>query len=43
VNVTDWPNTEGFTELVTVVLLAALLIVCVIAAELLALKLASPE
>jgi hypothetical protein len=42
VNVTDWPKTDGFTELVTVVELFDLLTVCVMAAEVLPAKLLSP-
>ena len=42
VNVTDWPNTDGFTEELNVVELFPLLTVCVIADEVLALKLLSP-
>jgi hypothetical protein len=42
VNVTDWPNTDGLTEVVTVVELESVVTVCVIAGEVLALKLASP-
>jgi hypothetical protein len=42
VKVTAWPNTDGFTELVTVVVVASRLTVWVIAAEVLALKLPSP-
>ena len=42
VKVTAWPDADGFTDEVTVVELLALLTVCVIAAEVLVLKLASP-
>jgi hypothetical protein len=42
VKVTAWPNTDGFTDEVTVVELEALLTVWVIAVEMLELKLASP-
>jgi hypothetical protein len=42
VNVTDWPNSDGFTELVTVVELFDLLTVWVMAAEVLLPKLLSP-
>ena len=42
VTVTDWPNTDGFTEVVNVVEVASLITVWVIAAEPPALKLASP-
>ena len=42
VKVTDCPNTDGFTDEVTVVELLALFTVCVMAAEVLELKLASP-
>ena len=42
VKVTVWPNTDGFTDDVTDVELDALLTVWVMAAEVLALKLASP-
>ena len=42
VNVTDWPDTDGFTELVSVVELDALLTVCVTAKDALELKLLSP-
>jgi hypothetical protein len=42
VKVTDWPNTVGFTELVTVVELFDLLTVWVTAAEVLPAKLLSP-
>ena len=42
VKVTAWPKSDGFTELVTVVVLLPLLTVWVIAVEVLLLKLASP-
>ena len=42
VKVTDCPNTDGFTDEVTVVELLALFTVCGMAAEVLELKLASP-
>ena len=42
VKVTAWPKSDGFTELVTVVVLLPLLTVWVIAVEMLELKLASP-
>ena len=42
VKVTDWPNTDAFGELLTDVELLPLLTVCVMAAEALVLKLASP-
>ena len=42
VKVTDWPNTDGFTEELTVVELFPLLTVWVIVDEMLALKLLSP-
>src|SRR5438309_1526123 len=42
VKVVDWPNTVGFVELTTVVELAPLLTVWVMAADALALKLVSP-
>src|SRR6266404_5675800 len=42
VNVTDWPNTEGFSEELTVVVVEPLLTVCVNAAEVLLVKVASP-
>ena len=42
VKVTAWPNSDGFTELVTAVVLVPVATVCVIAAELLAVKLVSP-
>src|SRR5262249_34417291 len=42
VKVIAWPNTDGLTELVTAVELFALLTVCVMAAEVLAVKFASP-
>jgi hypothetical protein len=42
VNVTAWPDADGFTELVIVVVLFALFTVCVMAADVLPLKLASP-
>ena len=42
VKVTDWPNTDGFTDEVTVVELLALLTVCVMAAEVLPAKFVSP-
>jgi hypothetical protein len=42
VKVTDWPNTDGLSELVTVVEVEPWLTVCVIAAEVLAVKLPSP-
>ena len=41
-NTADWPNTVGFTVDVAVVATDALFTVCVIAAEVLVLKLASP-
>jgi hypothetical protein len=43
VKVTDWPNTDGFTDELTAVELLALLTVCVMAAEVLPAKLLSPE
>jgi hypothetical protein len=43
VNVTSWPNTVGFTEEVTVVVLESLLTVWVMGADVLELKLLSPE
>ena len=42
VKVTDWPNTDGFTDEVTVVELLALLTVCVMAAVVLPAKFVSP-
>jgi hypothetical protein len=42
VKVTAWPDADGFTDEVTVVELLALFTVCVMAAEVLLLKLASP-
>jgi hypothetical protein len=42
VKVTAWPEADGFTDEVTVVELLALFTVCVMAAEVLLLKLASP-
>jgi hypothetical protein len=42
VKVTDWPNTEGFTDEVTVVELDAWLTVWVMAAEVLPVKFVSP-
>ena len=42
VNVTAWPDADGFTDEVTVVELEALLTVWVIAAEVLLLKFVSP-
>jgi len=42
VNVTDWPNTEGFVEEVNVVVVLSLLTVCVSVDEVLPLTLASP-
>ena len=42
VKVTDSPNTEGFTDELTEVLVAALLTVCVSVAEVLVLKLPLP-
>src|SRR6266487_4300184 len=42
VNVTDWPNTEGFVEEVNVVVVLSLLTVCVSVGEVLPLTLASP-
>ena len=42
VKVTAWPNTDGFTDEVTVVELEAFLTVCVMAAEVLLLKFMSP-
>src|SRR5204863_7205641 len=42
VNVTDWPNTVGFVEEISAVLVFALLIVWVSAEEVLPLKPASP-
>ena len=42
VKVTAWPNTDGFTDEVTVVELEALLTVWVMAAEVLLLKFVSP-
>jgi hypothetical protein len=42
VKVTDWPNTDGFTDEVTVVELDALLTVWVTAADVLLLKFVSP-
>ena len=42
VNITDWPNTDGFTDEVTVVELLALLTVWVMAVEVLLLKFVSP-
>jgi hypothetical protein len=42
VNVTDCPNSDGFTDEVTVVELLSLFTVCVIAAEVLLLKFVSP-
>ena len=42
VNVTDWPNSDGFTEELTVVELFALLTVWVMGADVLGLKLLSP-
>ena len=43
VNVTDWPNVEGFRFDVTVVVVPALLTVCVIAGLVLVAKVLSPE
>jgi hypothetical protein len=40
--VTDWPNADGLSELVTVAEVEALLTVWVIAAEVLTVKLVSP-
>jgi hypothetical protein len=42
VNVTDCPNTDGFTDEVTVVELLSLFTVCVIADDVLLLKFVSP-
>jgi hypothetical protein len=42
VNVTDWPNTDGFVDDATVVLVAAAFTVCVRLEELLAEKFESP-
>src|SRR5437773_1798942 len=42
VNVTDWPNTEGLAEALTVVVVLALLTVCVTFGDVLVRKLASP-
>ena len=42
VNVTDCPNSDGFTDEVTVVELLSLFTVCVIADEVLLLKFVSP-
>ena len=42
VNVTDCPDPDGFSDEVTVVVLLALLTVCVMAADVLLLKLLSP-
>jgi hypothetical protein len=42
VKVTVWPNTDGLVELVTVVALVALFTVCVMATDVLLLKLLSP-
>ena len=42
VNVTAWPEADGFTELVTVAVLESRLTVWVIAAEVLAVKFVSP-
>ena len=42
VNVTDWPNTDGFTEELTAGELFPLFTVCVMADDVLALKLLSP-
>jgi hypothetical protein len=42
VNVTPWPNTDGSSELDTVVVVAGSVTVCVIAAEVFELKLVSP-
>jgi hypothetical protein len=42
-NVTLCPNTDGFTDEVTVAELLALLTVCVMAADVLPVKLLSPE
>jgi hypothetical protein len=42
VKVTDWPKTEGLVDEVSVVAVAALLTVWVMAAEVLLLKFASP-
>ena len=42
VNVTDWPDTDGFTEEATAVVLPAWFTVCVRVDEVLATKLLSP-
>jgi len=42
VNVTDWPDTDGFTEEATAVALLAWFTVCVRVDEVLAMKLPSP-
>jgi hypothetical protein len=42
VKVTVWPNVEGLSELVTLLALVALFTVCVIAADVLPVKLLSP-
>src|SRR5438552_1775601 len=42
VNVTDWPTPDGLVAEVTVAFVLALLIVCVMAAEVLVAKLGSP-